>query len=266
MLMQNSLSLTDRITYPVLTRDQEDALLVKIFDTGCMESVKTVVMSHLRFVKYIASKYAGYGIPREDLEQEGVIGLMKAIKAFDPNRGLRLTSFSVHWIKSQIHELLLRNWSLVRIATTKSQRKLFFNLRRLKGNKEHLSQDDIEFISKELNVDANETRLMAMRLGSPDISVYADDDESSSVIDHIADDNACFERQIDILDQEQSSRRLMLAVSSLDDRSRDIIQKRWLSGDDKTTFAELAKTHNVSTERVRQIEVLAINKLRQSLV
>lgn len=265
MLANNPVSYFDNNQYPILDREQEDALLLKIFDSGCKESVRAVVMSYFRFVKFIASKYVGCGLPREDIEQEGVIGLMKAIKAFDPNRGVRLSTFSVHWIRSQIHDFILRNWSVVRIATTKAQRKLFFNLNKLKGDKEKLSQRDIEEFSKQLGVDESDTRNMAMRLGSRDISVYAQDDDSAGVIDVIADENSSLERQIDEIDQEATSKRLILAVKSLDERSRDIIQQRWLNGDDKVTLADLAKLHNVSTERVRQIEALAIKKLRALL-
>jgi RNA polymerase sigma-32 factor len=224
------------------------------------------VLSHLRVVVAIARGYLGYGLPHADLIQEGNIGLMKAVKRFDPERGVRLVSFAIHWIKAEIHEYILRNWRLVRIATTKAQRKLFFNLRSMKKGLHSLSQDETRAIATELRVKPEEVAEMEMRLSGQDIALEpsADDEEETfAPIAYLSDpanepSKTLEEHQIERVRGEGLGR----ALAQLDPRSRRIIERRWLAEDDAATLHELAAEFNVSAERIRQIEAKALQKMR----
>ena len=230
-----------------------------------------LVMSHLRFVVHIARSYAGYGLPQGDLIQEGNLGLMKAVKRFDPNMGVRLVSFAVHWIKAEIHEYVIRNWRIVKIATTKAQRKLFFNLRSLKKSSKKLTLDEAKSIANDLNVTPEQVLEMEGRLTAYDAAFEAqgdDDDEGST---HVApalylEDNrydpARLAEEEDY--EEQSSSALHSAMDQLDDRSRNILQRRWLD-DEKSTLHELAAEYNVSAERIRQLEKNAMEKIKVAM-
>ena len=230
-----------------------------------------LVMSHLRFVVHIARSYAGYGLPQGDLIQEGNLGLMKAVKRFDPNMGVRLVSFAVHWIKAEIHEYVIRNWRIVKIATTKAQRKLFFNLRSLKKSSKKLTLDEAKSIANDLNVTPEQVLEMEGRLTAYDAAFEAqgdDDDEGST---HVApalylEDNrydpARLAEEEDY--EEQSSSTLHSAMDQLDDRSRNILQRRWLD-DEKSTLHELAAEYNVSAERIRQLEKNAMEKIKVAM-
>jgi RNA polymerase sigma-32 factor len=224
------------------------------------------VLSHLRFVVHIARGYLGYGLPMGDLVQEGNIGLMKAVKRFDPTVGVRLVSFAVHWIRAEIHEYVLRNWRLVKVATTKSQRKLFFNLRKRKKNLAWLSEAETEAVAKDLKVDVSDVREMEQRLSARDLSFdptpESDEEEAYSPAMYLPASNADPALQAESEEwEEDSSDRLGAALEKLDERSRSILQRRWMT-DDKATLHELAAEYNVSAERVRQIEANAIKKLR----
>jgi RNA polymerase sigma-32 factor len=253
---------------PVLTAEEEHDLATRLQQNGDLEAAQRLVLSHLRFVVRIAKGYSGYGLPVADLIQEGNIGLMKAVKRFDPEKGVRLVSFAVHWIRAEIHEYVIRNWRIVKIATTKAQRKLFFNLRSAKQRLGWLNQDEIEAVAEDLGVTAANVIDMERRLAQPDTSfdlpVDNDDDESSySPAAYLkAPDNSDPSKQLendDYADFQQQ--KLVNALATLDDRSRDIISQRWLHDDDKATLT-LAEQYQVSAERIRQIETNAMKKLR----
>ncbi len=258
----------DRVSrIPVLSREEESALAHRFRDEGDLEAARQLVLSHLRFVVHIARGYTGYGLPVGDLIQEGNVGLMKAVKRFDPDVGVRLVSFAVHWIRAEIHEYVLRNWRLVKIATTKAQRKLFFNLRRFKKHLGWLSESETKAIAKDLGVSAAEVTDMEQRLSSRDLSFDpapdSDDDETSyspsTYLPHPeADPSVAVERE---QWDEDTAERLSQALETLDDRSRTILQSRWMT-DEKATLHELADRYGVSAERIRQIEANAIKKLR----
>ena len=252
---------------PRLTAGQERELALAYHRDGDMDAARQLVLAHLRFVVYVARSYRGYGLPESDLIQEGNIGLMKAVKRFDPMRGVRFVTFAVHWIKAEIHEYTLRNWRLVRMATTKAQRKLFFNLRSGRQRLERMSNEEAVSMAEELGVALKEVRQMEDRFRAPDMSLdvrpAVDGEERPAPIALLEapgsgpDETAEREEQA-ILNRE----KLYQALAALDERSRNILQRRWLSDGPKTTLQELAGEYDVSIERIRQIEQNALNKLR----
>ena len=255
---------------PMLGREEELALARRFHEHQDLDAARDLVLSHLRFVVHIARGYMGYGLPVGDLIQEGNVGLMKAVKRFDPGMGVRLVSFAVHWIRAEIHEFVIRNWRLVRVATTKAQRKLFFNLRRMKKNLAWLSEDETRAVAGELGVDPREVREMERRLSARDLSFdpapdTGDDELVASPSLYLpapdADPAAIIEK--DQWDGAVAG-SLATALESLDDRSRTVIKARWLA-EDKKTLQELAADYGVSAERIRQIESAAIQKLRISM-
>lgn len=255
---------------PMLSLEREQALAEKLYYEDCVESARELVLAHLRFVVHIARSYSGYGLAEADLIQEGNVGLMKAVKRFDPTKGVRLVSFAVHWIKAEMHEFILRNWRIVKVATTKAQRKLFFNLRSAKKTLSWLSAEETKAIAADLGVDAAEVQRMEGRLTSRDVAfdapTDADDDEAwqapQQYLEDLAADPAnCVEAQDS---QQDSEGRLHAAIADLDARSRDILSRRWLA-EQKATLHELAAEHGVSAERIRQIEANAMKKLQSAL-
>jgi RNA polymerase sigma-32 factor len=250
----------------VLTREQERALAERFRNENDLAAARELVLAHLRFVVHIARGYGGYGLPMGDLIQEGNIGLMKAVKRFNPTMNVRLVSFAVHWIRAEIHEYVLRNWRLVKVATTKAQRKLFFNLRRMKKNLAWLTAEETAAVARDLGVTAAEVTEMEQRLSARDMSFdptpESDEDEifSPSAFLTAADANPADEIEAEEWDND-SSDRLHNALGRLDDRSRKILQRRFLT-DDKATLHELADEYRVSAERIRQIEANALTKLR----
>ena len=229
-----------------------------------------MLLSHLRYVEHIERSYSGYGLPQADLIQEGNIGLMKAVKRFDPNQGVRLVSFAVHWIKAEIHEFVLRNWRIVKIATTKAQRKLFFNLRSAKKRLAWLNNDEVDAIAQDLNVKPEVVREMEGRLTAYDAGFDAspgEDDEAAYLapVYYLDDSDSDPAVQLEDSDWEgDANRRLRLAMETLDERSRDILQRRWLS-EGKSTLHELAEVYGVSAELIRQLEKNAMKKIRQQI-
>ena len=254
---------------PVLSREEEFELARRFHESQDLEAARRLVLSHLRFVVHIARGYLGYGLPVGDLIQEGNVGLMKAVKRFDPDMGVRLVSFAVHWIRAEIHEYVIRNWRLVRIATTKAQRKLFFNLRRMKKNLAWLSDAEAKAVAGELGVDAREVREMEQRLSARDLSFDpapdADDEDAVSPSLYLpspeSDPAVAIER-----DQWDGvvADSLAAAVATLDPRSRRVIETRWLA-EEKRTLQDLADEFGVSAERIRQIESAALAKLRTAM-
>jgi len=260
-------SYIDRVSQiPVLSREDEVALAVRFRSEGDLDAARQLVLSHLRFVVHIARGYLGYGLPMGDLVQEGNVGLMKAVKRFDPNVGVRLVSFAVHWIRAEIHEYVLRNWRLVKVATTKSQRKLFFNLRKMKKNLTWLSEAETQAVARDLGVEASDVREMEQRMSARDMSFdpvpEADEEEAYSPAMYLPASNADPAVEVEREEwEEDSTDRLSAALGRLDERSRDILKRRWMT-DDKATLHELADEYGISAERVRQVEVNAINKLK----
>jgi RNA polymerase sigma-32 factor len=251
---------------PVLSREEERALAERFRSAGDLAAARQLVLSHLRFVVHIARGYNGYGLPIGDLIQEGNVGLMKAVKRFDPTLNVRLVSFAVHWIRAEIHEYVLRNWRLVKIATTKAQRKLFFNLRRLKKNLTWLSAEETAAVARDLGVTVAEVTEMEKRLAARDLSFDpapdADDEEAYSPAAYLPAPDADPAAQVeDAESADDSTDRLHGALGGLDERSRDIVQRRWMS-EDKATLHQLADKYGVSAERIRQIESSALGKLR----
>ncbi|MCM5705615.1 RNA polymerase sigma factor RpoH [Larsenimonas salina] len=257
---------------PVLSAEEEHSLAVRLHEENDLEAARRLVMSHLRFVVYIARSYSGYGLAQADLIQEGNVGLMKAVKRFDPAQGVRLVSFAVHWIKAEIHEFVLRNWRIVKIATTKAQRKLFFNLRGSKKRLAWLNSDEVDAIASDLNVKPGVVREMESRLSAHDAGFdYApgeDDEQATSQAPASYLENSEL-NPAELLEnsdwEEDSSRRLAYAISQLDERSKDILQRRWLA-EHKATLHELADTYGVSAERIRQLEKNAMKKLKSYMV
>ena len=254
---------------PILTLDEEKALGEALYYRDDLDAARRLVMAHLRFVVHIARSYNGYGLPLGDLIQEGNVGLMKAVKRFNPEKGVRLVSFAVHWIKAEIHEFILRNWRIVKIATTKSQRKLFFNLRSAKKQLQWLSADEAQAVAEDLGVEVKDVMEMEMRLSAHDTAFDAPDDDDDNpscapamyLEDKGADPAQCIENE----DYEtDNSVRLGRAVQALDKRSQDIIQRRWLD-DQKATLHQLADEYGVSAERIRQLEKNAMNKVRVAM-
>jgi RNA polymerase sigma-32 factor len=251
---------------PVLSREQEHELAARFRSAGDLAAARQLVLSHLRFVVHIARGYSGYGLPIGDLIQEGNVGLMKAVKRFDPSLNVRLVSFAVHWIRAEIHEYVLRNWRLVKIATTKAQRKLFFNLRRLKKNLTWLSVEETAAVARDLGVTVAEVTEMEKRLAARDLSFDpapdTDDEEAYSPAAYLPAPDADPAGQVQEAESaDDSTDRLHGALSRLDERSRDIVQRRWMS-EDKATLHQLADRYGVSAERIRQIESSALGKLR----
>jgi RNA polymerase sigma-32 factor len=254
---------------PMLSEQQEVDLATRLRDDGDVDAARQLVMSHLRVVVSIARGYLGYGLPHADLIQEGNVGLMKAVKRFDPARGVRLVSFAIHWIKAEIHEYILKNWRLVKIATTKAQRKLFFNLRGMKKDSTTLQPAEVQSIATQLGVKPEEVVEMETRLTGRDIPLDAgsdDEDERFAPIAYLPDPHA---EPSEVLAQTQLAHLqdtgLKTALASLDDRSRAIVQRRWLTEGDSATLHELAAEYGVSAERIRQIEVKAMQKMRGML-
>tara|TARA_B100000941_G_scaffold55715_1_gene36135 strand:+ start:2314 stop:3162 length:849 start_codon:yes stop_codon:yes gene_type:complete len=256
---------------PVLTREEELELTTEFFETEDVKLAHKLVIAHLRFVVHISKSYAGYGLPLADIIQEGNVGLLKAVTKFDPNKGVRLVSFAVHWIKAEIHEFILKNWRIVKIATTKAQRKLFFNLRSKKKNTGWLTDEEAKRIAKELDVSVKEVMHMENRLNSADSSFDVptdeEDNEKAFSPSQYLEDNS-FNPE-DITEQknyeEVNHTALLKNISALDKRSQDIIRARWLD-DNKITLNELADKYSVSAERIRQIEATAFKKLKTALV
>jgi RNA polymerase sigma-32 factor len=252
---------------PVLTLDEEQALARRYNGEDDLDAAKRLVMSHLRFVVHVARGYNGYGLQLSDLIQEGNIGLMKAVKRFDPDMGVRLVSFAVHWIRAEMHEFILRNWRIVKIATTKAQRKLFFNLRKSKKRLGWMNSKEVQAVAKDLGVPVADVLEMESRLSGHDMAFDAptdsDDDAKPSPVAYLVDHGADPYNTLETDDQEESDLdALKQGLAKLDARSRDIIQRRWLRDENKTTLQELADEYGVSAERIRQIEVNAMKKMR----
>ncbi len=256
---------------PVLTREEELELTTEFFETEDVKLAHKLVIAHLRFVVHIAKSYAGYGLPLADIIQEGNVGLLKAVTKFDPNKGVRLVSFAVHWIKAEIHEFILKNWRIVKIATTKAQRKLFFNLRSKKKNTGWLTDEEAKRIAKELDVSVKEVMHMENRLNSADSPFDAPTDEEDSEkafspSQYLEDNSFNPEDITEHKNYEDVNHTALLKnISALDKRSQDIIRARWLD-DNKITLNELADKYSVSAERIRQIEATAFKKLKTALV
>jgi RNA polymerase sigma-32 factor len=252
--------------FPLLTQEEEKALAVRFRSEQDLEAARKLVLSHLRLVVAVARGYLGYGLPHADLIQEGNIGLMKAVKRFDPERGVRLVSFAMHWIRAEIHEFILRNWRLVRVATTKAQRKLFFNLRSMKPGFNSLSRAEVAAVARQLNVKPEDVVEMETRLGGQDIALEPAGEEGEETFAPIAYLTNAEDEPGRILEHEEDERvrneGLQEALHSLDPRSRRIIEKRWLREDDGATLHELADEFGVSAERIRQIEAQAMKKMR----
>jgi RNA polymerase sigma-32 factor len=256
-------------SFPILTVDEEQRLARKLRDENDLDAARQLVVSHLRVVVAIARGYLGYGLPHGDLIQEGNIGLMKAVKRFDPERGVRLVSFAIHWIKAEMHEFILRNWRLVRIATTKAQRKLFFNLRSMKPGLEPLTQAQIRDVADTLNVEPEEVAEMEMRLSGQELALEPsvdDDEDTYAPIAYLADPREEPSALVEAAETERlRAEGLAAALASLDPRSRRIIEARWLRERDAATLHDLAAEFKVSAERIRQIEAKAMQKMRGAI-
>jgi RNA polymerase sigma-32 factor len=254
--------------FPILGLEEERSLARRWRDEGDLDAARNLVLSHLRLVVAVARGYLGYGLAHADLIQEGNIGLMKAVKRFDPERGVRLVSFAIHWIKAEIHEYILRNWRLVKVATTKAQRKLFFNLRSMKSDLAPMSGKDIERVASELRVKPEEVVEMETRLSGQEIAFEGerDDEEAFAPADYLAD-SAAEPCQVLEAKEEESSKveNLKSALAVLDPRSRRIIQARWLKEKNAATLHDLAAEFKVSAERIRQLEAKALQKMRKAL-
>ena len=255
--------------FPILTQEQETDFARRFREQDDLEAARELVVSHLRVVVAIARGYMGYGLPQADLIQEGNIGLMKAVKRFDPDRGVRLVSFAMHWIRAEIHEFILRNWRIVKIATTKAQRKLFFNLRSLRQGLGTLGEEEVTSMAKHLGVKKQEVVEMETRLGGQDIAlepVGEDADDGLSPIAYLRDPAAEPSTLLEETESEQlRASGLRAALESLDPRSRRIIEARWLREQDSATLHELAAEYGVSAERIRQIEQKAMARMRSSM-
>ena len=255
---------------PILSADEEHELAVRLYEENDLKAAQKLVVSHLRFVAHIARSYSGYGLSEADLIQEGSIGLMKAVKRFNPYKGVRLVSFAVYWIRAEIHEFVLRNWRIVKIATTKAQRKLFFNLRSKKNRLAWFNQDEVESVAKDLGVTTKDVYEMESRLTGSDIGFDNQDDDDSDSL------HPSPEAYLEDMSQEPSvnlekqnhddfeNARLQNALVTLDERSQDIVRRRWLD-ENKSTLQELATEYSVSAERIRQLENNAIKKLRTAM-
>ena len=256
---------------PVLSAEEERELAMRLQQGGDLEAARQLVMSHLRFVVHVAKSYSGYGLPQADLVQEGNIGLMKAVKRFDPSVGVRLVSFAVHWIKAEIHEYVLRNWRMVKVATTKAQRKLFFNLRKSKKRLGWLNHEEVQAVAADLGLSAADVTEMEARMSNYDQAfdlVGDDEDEGGFAPVHYLEDKSSDLAATIENDNWDShaTRRLSAAMATLDERSQHIIRARWLDEESKTTLQELADNYGVSAERVRQLEKNALKKLKDAMV
>mgnify|MGYP000019046003 FL=1 len=256
---------------PMLTAERENDLATRLYYENDLQAAQELIMSHLRFVIHVAKGYAGYGLPQADLIQEGNVGLMKAVKRFNPEVGVRLVSFAVHWIKAEIHEFVLRNWRIVKVATTKAQRKLFFNLRKNKKRLGWFSNDEINNVAEALGVSTKDVLEMESRMSNQDqaFELSSDDvDNSASTYSpalYLEDHQSDLAIQVeDENHTAHANNRLSTALVTLDERSQDIIRRRWLS-EDKTTLQDLANKYQISAERVRQLEKNALNKLKGSM-
>ena len=254
---------------PVLSPEQEQTLARRLRDREDIDAARELVLSHLRLVVSVARQYLGYGLPHADLIQEGNVGLMKAVKRFDPERGVRLVSFAVHWIKAEIHEYIVRNWRMVKVATTKAQRKLFFNLRSMRPDGLTLDPSQVEEIAKSLNVKQEDVREMEVRMSGREMALenQDDDDDAYAPIAYLSDDGRSDPAQVlqRRANDAMQGEGLTQALEGLDPRSRRIVQSRWLQDDGGATLHELAAEFGVSAERIRQIEVAAMKKMRVAL-
>lgn len=258
--------------WPMLSAKKEKKLAKKLHYYGDLHAAKILILSHLRFVIHIARNYSGYGLSQADLIQEGNIGLMKAVKRFNPEIGVRLVSFAVHWIKSEIHEYVLKNWRIVKVATTKAQRKLFFNLRKAKKRLGWFNKEEIELVAKELGVTSKDVREMESRMSAQDMTfdlLFEDESNENKLtapVLYLKDDNSNFASDFEENNWDNYNvEKLNKAINTLDKRSQHIIQARWLDDSYKTTLQELANYYKVSAERIRQLEKNAMKKLRLSI-
>ncbi|CUA87190.1 RNA polymerase sigma factor RpoH [Pseudidiomarina woesei] len=258
---------------PMLSAEEERELATRLHEQEDLEAARQLIMSHLRFVVHVARGYSGYGLPQADLIQEGNIGLMKAVRRFDPAVGVRLVSFAVHWIKAEIHEYVLKNWRMVKIATTKAQRKLFFNLRKMKKRLGWFTQEEVNTVAETLGVSTNEVLEMEARMSAHDqaFELSSDDDDARegstySPAQYLEDKRSDLAEEVENEQWEShTQQRLLSAIKTLDERSQDIVRARWLDDDNKTTLQELADRYQVSAERVRQLEANAMKKLRMAM-
>jgi RNA polymerase sigma-32 factor len=256
---------------PMLTAEEERALAADLRETGNLDAARRLILPHLRFVVHVARGYSGYGLQQADLIQEGSIGLMKAVKRFDPDVGVRLVSFAVHWIRAEMHEFILRNWRIVKVATTKAQRKLFFNLRKSKARLGWFSHEEVQTVANELGVKPETVLEMESRLSGRDVGFdgYQDDDDESQAFApaaYLEDVSQEPGRVVEAADwSSHNEQRLAQALSTLDERSQDILASRWLS-EEKATLHELAGKYDISAERIRQLEKAAMQKLRSTLM
>ena len=254
--------------FPILTEEEEFRLATRFREENDVDAARQLVLSHLRLVISIARGYLGYGLPHADLIQEGNIGLMKAVKRFDPTVGVRLVSFAVHWIRAEMHEFIIKNWRIVKVATTKAQRKLFFNLRKSKTRLGWLNAEEVRAVAKDLNVSEREVLEMESRLSGRDIGFDAPDDADDDhappapanyLVAHDVDPAEAYESAND---EDNQLELLREGMAKLDERSRDIIKRRWLDADSKVTLQELADEYGVSAERIRQVEANALKKMK----
>ena len=255
--------------YPMLTAEEEKELAERLYYHEDLDAAKKLILSHLRFVIHVARGYSGYGLPQADLIQEGNIGLMKAVKRFNPEVGVRLVSFAVHWIKAEIHEYVLRNWRIVKVATTKAQRKLFFNLRKTKQRLGWFNENEVDIVANELGVSKEDVIEMESRMSGADVGfdLPTDDAETETYSPalYLEDKSSNFAAELENENFErQATEQLGAALQSLDARSQDIIKARWLD-DNKATLHDLAAKYNVSAERIRQLETNALKKLKSAV-
>lgn len=272
IVSQGSLEAYIRATniYPMLTAEEEYNLATQLHYNGDLEAAKQLILAHLRFVVHIARSYSSYGLPQADLIQEGNVGLMKAVRRFNPEVGVRLVSFAVHWIKAEIHEYVLRNWRIVKVATTKAQRKLFFNLRKTKHHLGWFNQDEIDMVAKELGVTSKDVREMESRMAAQDMTFdpIPDDENNERMLSmapmlYLQDKASDFANTMEEDNWDQhTTDKLGAALEELDERSQHIIHARWLNDDNKSTLQELADQYGISAERVRQLEKNAMKKIR----
>jgi len=250
---------------PLLTKEQEEELFQRLQNSDDMDAARKLVMSHLRFVVHIAKTYKGYGLPLLDVIQEGNVGLMKAVKKFDPSKKVRLLSFAIYWIRAEIHEFVLKNWRIVKVATTKAQRKLFFKLRSKKTSSSWLSEQETQDIASELNVDSKTVKLMERRLSGTDVAFDPVDEDDNSPASYLTQNT----NPLSLLEMQDTDNdnamKLNVALDKLDDRSKDIISQRFLS-DNKPTLDDLSKKYNVSKERIRQIEEKSLATLKETIL
>ncbi|MBE2894469.1 RNA polymerase sigma factor RpoH [Spirabiliibacterium falconis] len=251
--------------YPMLSAEEEKALAERLYYHEDLDAAKQLILSHLRFVIHVARGYAGYGLPQADLIQEGNIGLMKAVRRFNPEVGVRLVSFAVHWVKAEIHEYVLRNWRIVKVATTKAQRKLFFNLRKTKQRFGWFNENEVAMVADELGVSVDDVKEMESRMSGQDMAFDLptdDNDDNYSPALYLEDKSSDFASELESENyEEQATEQLSIALEGLDARSLDIIRSRWLD-EDKATLQDLAAKYNISAERVRQLETNALKKLK----